>query len=74
MRTGRVGLAHFLYKVGVLGYDLSLYSYRQADEIPRYFLLYYPEGDGSRGSLGPTRRQNFLDLLGTPEGAQRAAK
>jgi len=74
LRTGRVGLAYFLHKVGVPGYDSSLCSCGQADETPRHFLIYCPEGDGSREALGPPRDRTFLSLLGTPEGAQRTAK
>lgn len=74
LQTGRVGLVYFLYKVGVPGYDLSLYSYGQADETPRHFLLYHPEGHGFRGALGPSGERSFLHLLGTLEGAQRTAK
>ncbi len=69
MRTGRVRLAYFLHKVGVPGYDSSLYSCKQADKTPRHLLLYCPESDDSRRALGPQGKQSLLDLLGTPEGA-----
>jgi hypothetical protein len=74
LRTGMVGLAYFLHKVGVPGYDSSLCSCGQADETPRHFLLYCPEGQDSRRALGPPGERTFLHLLGTPEGAQRTAK
>ncbi len=69
MRTGRVGLAYFLYKVGVLGYNSSLYSYKQADKTLRHLLLYCPESDDSRRALGQQGKRSLLDLLGTLEGA-----
>ena len=37
--TERFGLAYFLYKVGLPGYESSLCSFRQANETVRPFLL-----------------------------------
>ena len=72
MRTGRTGLAHFLYKAKVPGWDSAICECGQAPETPRHVLLYCPRERERRIELG--NRTDFVRLLDTLEGAAVASK
>ncbi|PQE14738.1 reverse transcriptase protein [Rutstroemia sp. NJR-2017a BBW] len=72
MRSGRTGLAHFLYKAKVPSYETGLSECSQSQETPRHVLLYCPREADRRAELG--QGPTFVRLLDTPEGAAAASK
>lgn len=72
MRTGRTGLAHFLHKAKVPGWDSGVCECGQALETPRHVLLYCPRERERRTEFG--ERADFVRLLDTPEGAGIASR
>ncbi len=70
MRSGRTGLAHFLYKAHVLLYNTGQYECGQSQETPRHVLLHCPREAGVE--LG--QRLTFIQLLDILEGAIVASK
>lgn len=74
LRTGRIGLAHFLNKARVPEYDSGQCQCGQGEETPRHLLLYCPVERERREALGTRQERSFTRLLTTPEGAARAAR
>ncbi|PQE33420.1 hypothetical protein CJF32_00011127 [Rutstroemia sp. NJR-2017a WRK4] len=72
MRTGLTGLAYFLHKAKVPGWDSGICECEQVLETPRHILLYCPKERGRRTKLG--ERVDFVRLLDTPEGAGMASR
>ena len=56
MRTSRTGLAHFLHKAKVLGYNLEQCSCNTGAETPRHVLMHCP--------LEAERRRTLQEALG----------
>lgn len=74
LRTGRIGLAHFLHKARVPAYDTGQCQCGQGAETPRHILLYCPIERERRDALGARQERTFVRLLNTPEGAAKAAR
>ena len=74
LRTGRIGLAHFLNKARVPEFDTGQCRCGHGAETPRHLLLYCPEEEDRREQLGPRAVRSFVRLLNTQDGAAVAAK
>ncbi|PQE10705.1 reverse transcriptase protein [Rutstroemia sp. NJR-2017a WRK4] len=72
MRTGRIGLAHFLSTAKVPDFPTKQCECGQGWETPRHVLLHCTFEDSRRVSLG--ENQDFVRLLDTPQGALVASK
>jgi hypothetical protein len=74
LRTGRIGLAHFLHKARVPEYNTGQCQCGQGVETPRHLLLYCPIEEERRDALGVHQERTFVRLLTTPKGAAKAAR
>ena len=75
-RTGRTGLASFLYWIGVPEFKSPVCRCGQEEETPYHVLRHRPLEEGNRQSLR-TMCEGGIDvvrLLNTPEGAGVAAR
>ena len=68
LRTGRIGLAKFLYTAKVPSYDTGQCKCRQGDETPRHLLLFCKEEEDRRELLGPSQGKSLVRLLDKEEG------
>ena len=75
-RTGRTGLASFLYWIGVPEFKSPVCRCRQEEETPYHVLRHCPLEEGSRQSLRTICGGGIdvVRLLNTPEGAGVAAR
>ncbi len=76
LRTGRIGLRHFLKKARVPGYESDQCRCGTGQETPRHVLLDCPDEEERRESLRESqgRRLDFKTLLDTNKGAQAASR
>ena len=72
IRTGRTGVAHFLYKAKVPAYETGKCRCGHGNETPRHLLLSCQEEEDRREDLGQKGNRTFARLLNTPEGAVAA--
>jgi hypothetical protein len=70
-RTGRTGLAHFLSKARVPGYESPMCNCGLDEETPQHVLLHCPLEEERRHWFP---RATFQDLISTPENAAISAK
>jgi len=75
-RTGRTGLAHFLYRARVPGVESDLCSCGNGPETPRHVLIHCEKEIEQRGELRKAGggRLDLRKLLDTPEGARVAGR
>jgi hypothetical protein len=69
LRTGKIGLADFLHKAKVLGYDTPQCPCGQARETPAHVTVFCSRFQGLRQDL-----LNFGSLLSTKEGVRRISR
>ena len=76
LRTGRIGLRHFLKKVRVPGYESDQCRCGTGKETPRHVLLDCLDEEEHREFLRESqgRRLDFNTLLNTNKGAQAASR
>jgi hypothetical protein len=73
-RTGRIGLAKFLYNRKVPGIQSAQCRCGAREETPRHMALYCIEEAGRRLGLRTNGRVNYQQLIGTASGAKQLAK
>ena len=73
-RTGRIGLAKFLYNCNVLGILSAQCRCGAGEETPRHMALYCIEEAGRRLGLRTNGRVDYQRLIGTVSGAKQLAK
>jgi hypothetical protein len=73
-RTGRIGLARFLYSRKVLGVLSAQCRCRAGEETPRHMAIYCIEEAERRQSLRTGGRVDYRQLVGTASGARRLAE
>jgi hypothetical protein len=74
-RSGRIGLAGFLHRARVPGYESPNCSCGQGQETPKHILIYCNKYRNVRRELfDNTRRLDFAKLLGTKAGYARASR
>jgi hypothetical protein len=73
-RTGRIGLAKFLYNRKVPGIQSAQCRCGAREETPRHIALYCTEEAGRRPGLRTNGRVNYQHLIGTASGAKQLAK
>ncbi len=76
LRTGRIGLAHFLNKARVPSYDTGQCQCQQGLETPRHVVVHCSKELVRRLQLRtPTEpRPDFVRLVNTPKGAERVTR
>ena len=70
-RTGRIGLARFLFNYKVPGIESAECRCRAWEETPRHMALYCTDEAESRQHLRMNGRLNYQQLIGTNGGAKR---
>jgi hypothetical protein len=73
-RTGRIGLARFLYSRKALGVLSAQCRCRAGEETPRHMAIYCIEEAVCRQSLRTGGRVDYRQLVGTASGARRLAE
>ena len=75
-RTGRIGLAKFLYNCKVPGIVSAQCRCGAGEETPRHMALYCTEEAERRQHLrtGPGRRLDYQQLIGTNSGVRKLAE
>src|SRR5271165_7181491 len=76
MRTGRIGLGHFLHKAKVLSYSTEKCSCNTGAETPRHVLMHCPLEVERRSTLQEALggQLDYSQLVDTPKGAVVASK
>jgi hypothetical protein len=73
-RTGRIGLAKFLYNCKVPGILSAQCRCRAGEETPQHMALYCIEEAGRRLGLRTNGRVNYQQLIGTASRTKQLAK
>jgi hypothetical protein len=73
-RTGRIGLAKFLYNRKVPGVLSAQCRCRNGEETPRHIALYCTEESNRRQQLHTGGRMDYQQLIGTNGGARKLAE
>jgi hypothetical protein len=73
-RTGRIGLAKFLYNQRVPGVLSAQCRCSAGEETPRHMALYCTEEAERRQDLRTNSRVDYLSLIGTARGARKLAE
>jgi hypothetical protein len=73
-RTGRIGLAKFLYSRKVPGVLSAQCRCRTGEETPRHMALFCIDEIGRRQHLQVGGRVDYQQLIGTNSGAKRLAE
>jgi hypothetical protein len=74
LRTGKIGLADFLHKAKVPGYDTPQCPCGQARETPAHVTIFCSRFQGLRQDLLMKGRLDFGSLLSTKEGVRRISR